>query len=233
MIEKISDNDLHLADMGWLQSRFHFSFADYHDPTRMHFGVLRVLNDDYIHPNSGFDMHPHRDMEIISYIIDGEITHQDNQGHKEVLQPGDVQVMSAGSGIVHSEHNRSQDKSLRLLQIWVFPDKKDLTPSYEKRHYSKNDRLNKLLRCISTQAGDDALHIHQDLNMYVCILESGDQVNYELKDDRQLYLVCIDGAITVNGAALEKHDGLKVSDESMLTIQSKSDAHFLVLEMST
>ena len=168
MLKKISKDTMHQSNLGWLESRFHFSFADYYNPKNMNFGVLRVLNDDILHPDTGFDMHPHKDMEIISYIVDGEITHKDSMGNERTLHRGEVQYMSAGTGVYHSEYNNSKEKDLRLLQIWILPPKKGLEPIYGEELYTHSDRENKLLNIVSSKNGNAKVKIHQDVNCYVC-----------------------------------------------------------------
>jgi len=159
------------SDLGWLLSRFHFSFAEYHNPSNIRFGVLRVLNDDLVQAGTGFDLHPHRDMEIISYVVDGELTHGDSMGNRRTLYRGEVQYMSAGTGVYHSEHNLGSD-TLRFLQIWIFPDRKDHTPSYGDFRFTWEDRINTLLPLVSPMEGSAPVKIHQDVHLYASYLEA-------------------------------------------------------------
>ena len=166
MIKKLSKENMGTSNLGWLQSRFHFSFAEYRNPKNINFGVLRVLNDDIIHPSSGFDTHPHSNMEIISYIVDGEITHKDSMGNSETLKRGEVQYLSAGDGIYHSEHNLHQSNDLRLLQIWIIPPKAGLPRLYGSHRYKFEQRDNKLLNIVSSQDGNSNIKIYQDIKIF-------------------------------------------------------------------
>ena len=167
MLKKLPKENMGSSNLGWLESRFHFSFADYRNYDNINFGVLRVLNDDIIHPDSGFEMHPHHNMEIISYIVNGEITHKDSMGNEETLKRCEVQYMSAGSGIVHAEHNKNTSQDLRLLQIWIVPPKKNLQTLYGSYQYKKEQRENKLLNIVSPQNGSAAVKLHQNVNIFV------------------------------------------------------------------
>ncbi len=232
MLKKISKEAMHLSNLGWLESRFHFSFAEYHNPQNMHFGVLRVLNDDIVHPNSGFGMHPHRDMEIISYIVNGEITHKDSMGNEKMLGRGEVQYMSAGSGVLHSEYNHSKEDDLRLLQIWILPPKKGLEPMYGEELYTEGERQNKLLNIVSSKSGSAKIKIHQDVNIYVCELETGGSVEYSLQEHRQIYFVQIEGISDINGTMLNDSDAMEIIDENSLSIRALKKSHFLFIEMN-
>lgn len=173
MLKKIAKDSMYLSNLGWLKSRFHFSFAEYVNHDNINFGVLRVLNDDILQSESGFGMHPHHNMEIVSYIIDGEITHKDSMGNIETLKAGEVQYLSAGSGIEHSEYNMNKKKELRLLQIWILPPEKNLPKLYGSYKFSRNDRKNRLLNIISPQNGEAKIKLYQDVNIYVCELDKG------------------------------------------------------------
>ena len=228
MIKKLPKENMGKSNLGWLQSRFHFSFAEYRNPKNINFGVLRVLNDDIVHPKTGFDMHPHDNMEIISYIVDGEITHKDSIGNSETLKRGEVQYLSAGDGIFHSEKNES-DKILRLLQIWVFPPQKGLPRLYGSNKFKEEDRYNKLLNIVSSQDGDSAIKIYQDVNIYVS--EFDKPLEYEIKKNRQIYFVQIEGSSTVNGTALDFGDAMEITDEDKIVINPISKSHILFIEM--
>ncbi len=231
MIYKIPKETMFNSDKGWLQSRFHFSFAEYRDFNNTNFGNLRVLNDDIIKPLSGFDMHPHRDMEIVTYIIDGELTHQDSMGHKESLKRGEVQYMSAGTGVYHAEHNMHDSKDLRLLQIWIIPPSKNLEPSYGSYRFTKEDRRNKLLNIVSDQKGDAKIKLYQDVSFFVSELDKDKTIEYKIKKDRAIYFVQIEGKSEINGEVLKIGDALKIVDESSLAIKALEDSHFLFIDL--
>ncbi len=232
MFKKIPSDTMYVAKHGWLESRFHFSFADYYNPQNMNFGVLRVLNDDIVHPESGFGMHEHHDMEIISYIVDGEITHKDSMGNDRTLKRGEVQYMSAGTGVFHSEYNHSKEKDLRLLQIWILPPKKGLKPIYGEELYSYNDRHNKLLNIVSSQEGNAQVKIHQDVNLYVCELDADKSIEYEILTNKQIYFVQIEGSSTINTLTLNPSDAIQIVNEKVLHISSNEKSHFLFIEMN-
>ncbi len=231
MLKKISKDAMYIANHGWLESRFHFSFAQYYNPQNMNFGVLRVLNDDILHPQSGFDMHPHQDMEIITYIVEGELTHKDSMANERTLRRGEVQYMSAGSGVYHSEYNHHKEKDLRLLQIWIVPPKKGLKPLYGEELYLLNQRQNKLLPIISSQSGDAKVKVHQDITIYVSELDSDIHKEFVMGKNRQIYFVQIEGETDINGIQLTPSDALQIVDEETLYIHSLKKSHFLFIEM--
>ncbi|MBL3519649.1 pirin family protein [Arcobacter lanthieri] len=228
MLKKLSKQNMGKSNLGWLESRFHFSFAEYRNPANMHFGVLRVLNDDIVHPYSGFDMHPHENMEIISYIVNGEITHKDSMGNSEILKRGEVQYLSAGDGVYHSEENES-NKDLRLLQIWVFPPQKGLPRLYGSYKYKLEERENKLLNIVSSQNGESSIKIYQDINIYVSELDKS--LEFNINENRQIYFVQIEGTATINGILLEDGDAMELVDEKLLTINPITKSHILFIEM--
>ena len=191
VLNKLPKENMYSSNLGWLESRFHFSFANYHNNDNMSFGVLRVLNDDIIHPLGGFPTHPHKNMEIISYIVEGEITHEDSMGNAETLRRGEVQYMSAGTGVRHSEYNISKTKDLRLLQMWIMPPKNDTKPLYGSHRYQIEERKNKLLNIVSSQKGDAKVKIHQDVNIYASELEVSTSLEYAITEGRKLYFVQI------------------------------------------
>lgn len=231
MLEKISKESMYYSNQGWLESRFHFSFAQYRDFNNLNFGVLRVLNDDIVHPHSGFDMHPHSDMEIISYVVDGEITHKDSMGNEETLKRGEVQYMSAGTGVMHSEYNHG-NTDLRLLQIWILPPLKGVNPLYGSHKYEWNERVNKLLPIVSSLSGKAKVNIHQDVNIYVSQLDAQKELTFEIEANRQVYFVQIEGRCHVNAIELNEADALKVVNETQLHIKALTKAHFIMIEMS-
>ncbi|MFW3328745.1 pirin family protein, partial [Aliarcobacter butzleri] len=197
MLKKLPKENMGKSNLGWLESRFHFSFAEYRNPNNMNFGVLRVLNDDIVHPESGFDTHPHANMEIISYVVNGEITHKDSMGNSEVLKRGEVQYLSAGDGIYHSEHNLHKSDDLRLLQIWILPPQAGLPRLYGSFKFKEEQRDNKLLKIVSSLDGDSKIKIYQDINIYVS--EFDKKLEYKIEKNRQVYFVQIEGKAEVNG----------------------------------
>lgn len=231
MLTKILKEQMFLANEGWLESRFHFSFAQYFDRDNMNFGVLRVLNDDIVHPNSGFGMHPHKDMEIISYIIDGEITHEDSMGNKETLYPGELQYMSAGTGVLHSEYNHGKS-DLRLLQIWILPPKKGLEPLYGSFRFHQKDKKNTLQHLVSSLQGSAPVKLHQDVNIFVSQLDAGKSLDINIHKNRQLYIVQIKGEATFNEEVLTASDALKVENIEHLEVKATENMEFLCIEMA-
>lgn len=230
MIRKIDSENMGESNLGWLKSKFHFSFAEYFNINNMNFGALRVINDDLIAKKTGFDPHPHRDMEIISYIINGELSHADNMGNERTVYRGQVQYMSAGTGVVHSEHNYG-DETLRILQIWVIPDKKNYTPAYGDYAYKWEDRVNKWLNIVSSKDGDSQVKINQDANFYVTELEEGKELEFKVGTGRQAYLVQIEGKSDINGISLNDKDAMEIVEED-ITIKAKTKSHVLVIELS-
>ena len=229
MIRKIEMQNMGKSNLGWLRSIFHFSFAGYYNPNNMNFGVLRVINDDLIDQEEGFDTHPHKDMEIISYVVDGELTHADSMGNKRSLKRGHVQYMSAGTGVYHSEHNYGNE-ILRILQIWILPDKNGYTPNYGDYMFDWNLRKDKWLKIVSSQTGDAPIKINQDVNIYVLELENKKEIKLTVKKNRQAYLVQIEGESDINGIQLSPKDALEITEENIL-IKSNSVSHYLVIEM--
>jgi redox-sensitive bicupin YhaK (pirin superfamily) len=220
------------ANHGWLDARHSFSFANYYDPSRVHFGALRVLNDDSIAGGQGFGKHPHDNMEIITIPLEGAIAHKDSMGHEEVVQSGDIQVMSAGTGIAHSEYNVNKDKALKLLQIWVLPNKQNVTPRYGQISLNKEDRKNKLQQIISPGPIDSGMWIHQDAWFHLGSLDKGFQTDYQIKKaGNGVYAFVIEGNVTINGVSLNKRDALGISDIDKLGITADSDAELLLIEV--
>ena len=213
----------------WLDTAHHFSFSGYYNPDNMQFGSLRVLNDDLIAPHSGFDTHPHKDMEIVSYLVEGELTHRDSIGNEGVIRRGEVQYMSAGRGIYHSEINEG-DETVRLLQIWIFPNAKSLEPNYGDHKYEWKERENKLLHLVSPQDGNAQVKLHQDVNMYAAELTQGNTLDFPLPLGRQCYIVQVEGSSSINGVSLKERDSIEVIEEN-LTIEAISISHLLFIEM--
>ena len=230
MLRKIDSNNMGSSYLGWLKSKFHFSFAEYYNPDNMNFGVLRVINDDLIQANTGFEVHPHRDMEIISYVVNGELTHGDSMGNKNTIGRGHAQYMSAGTGVFHSEHNLGKDQ-LRILQIWILPDKKGYKPNYGDYKFNWNDRHNKWLHIVSDKNGSAQIKINQDINIYALELEKGKEIDFKVNEERQAYLVQIEGNSSINKIELNEKDGMEIVEEDIL-IKAKETSHILILEMS-
>lgn len=221
------------ASHGWLDSHHTFSFANYYNPERMHFGTLRVLNDDIIDGGTGFGTHPHDNMEIISIPLEGAIEHKDSMGNKAVIQTGDIQVMSAGKGITHSEYNHHTDKKGKFLQIWVFPSKKDVTPRYDQLTLKKEDRQNALQQILSPNPEDAGVWIHQNAWFHLGHFDRNKMVEYKLKDKTNgVYAFIISGQFNINGQQLETRDGLGIWDISSIDIQSAADhSEILLMEV--
>ena len=232
MLKKLPKENMGTSNLGWLESRFHFSFAEYRNPNNMNFGVLRVLNDDIVHPESGFDTHPHANMEIISYVVNGEITHKDSMGNSETLKRGEVQYLSAGDGIYHSEHNVHKSDDLRLLQIWIIPPKAGLPRLYGSKRYEEKNRINKFLNIVSSTDGNADIKIYQDINIYVSELEIDKSLEFEIKENRQVYFVQIEGSSNINEITLNAGDAMEIVDIEKIKIQALGNSHFLFIEMA-
>lgn len=230
MINVISHKDMGKSERGWLHSLFHFSFAEYYNPDNIKFGALRVVNDDVFDPQGGFPTHPHSDMEIISYVVDGELTHQDSLGNGRTLTKGQVQYMSAGKGILHSEFNHT-DKPLRFLQIWILPDAQGYEPNYGDYDFKWEDRENNWLQIASGQQGSGPVKINQDMKVSVISLDAGKEVAYEIARGRQAYLIQIEGEGAVNGQALEERDAVEVTGESQIVLTATSKSHYILFDM--
>jgi redox-sensitive bicupin YhaK (pirin superfamily) len=229
MLRKIESGKMGSSNLGWLRSKFHFSFAEYYNPNNMRFGALRVINDDLIKPDTGFDTHPHKDMEIVTYVINGELTHEDSMSNKNTISRGHVQYMSAGTGVYHSEVNFGED-TLRLLQIWILPDKAGYEPDYGDYRFNWSDRENKWLHMVSSKSGEAQVKINQDINIYSLELEKGKEISFSVNERRQAYLVQIEGTSIINGVELNAQDGLEIVEEDIL-IRGKENSHILILEM--
>lgn len=232
MLDVIRSDDRGSADHGWLQAKHTFSFAEYRNPERVHFGKLRVINEDRIAPGQGFATHPHNDMEIVTYVISGAVEHKDSMGNGTVISAGEVQRMTAGTGVLHSEFNHSQDEELHLLQIWIFPEEKDLTPGYEQSLFSRDDKLNRLRLVASREGKEGSLTIHQDVELYASILETGQNVVLDNVADRRIFVQIVSGSVTVNGESLAAGDGAQIRSETAIDITAHDDAELLLFNMS-
>jgi redox-sensitive bicupin YhaK (pirin superfamily) len=220
------------GDYGWLSTRHSFSFDTYHDPKFIGFRSLRVINEDVVQPGHGFPMHPHRDMEIITYILEGALEHQDSLGTGSVIRPGDGQRMSAGKGIRHSEKNPSQTDPAHLLQIWILPERPGLEPSYEQKAFPAEEKRGKL-RLIAAPGGEDgAVTIHQDAKLYVSLLEPGQEVIHQLGKSRHAWLQVAKGAVELNGNPLTQGDGAAISNEQRLTVKGRDSAEILLFDLA-
>ncbi|MFN0303801.1 MAG: pirin family protein [Burkholderiales bacterium] len=220
------------ADHGWLRSFHSFSFADYHDPDHMGFGPLRVINEDRVQPGKGFGTHGHRDMEIISYVLDGALEHKDSIGTGSVIRPGDVQRMSAGKGIRHSEFNPSPGELVHFLQIWIEPNLTGIEPSYEQKHFDAPAKRGKLRLVASPDGREDSVKIHQDAYMFAGLFDNGEGAVYELAFGRQAYIHVARGTVTINGNSLVAGDALKLSELSKVSVENGKDAEVLLFDLS-
>lgn len=220
------------ADHGWLDSRHTFSFADYYDPAHMGFRSLRVINEDHVAPGRGFGAHPHRDMEILTYVVSGAVQHADSMGNRAVVRPGEIQRMTAGTGVTHSEINPSPAEELHLLQIWIQPDRHGYEPGYEQVSYAGRDRNGRLVQLAAREPADGAVKIHQDVALYAAALERGASVAHDMAPGRHAWLQVVEGDVEVAGNTLHAGDGLAVSDESRLTIKGVEPAEILLFDLA-
>lgn len=220
------------ADHGWLNAHHTFSFASYYDPDRVHFGVLRVLNDDIISGGMGFGMHPHNNMEIITIPLEGDLEHKDNMGNREVIRNGDIQVMSAGMGIIHSEYNKNMDKPVKLLQIWVIPNQKNVTPRYDQMTLNPLDRHNKLQQIVSPDPANIGIWIHQNAWFHLGTLDKGNAQTYDVKQNGNgVYAFIIRGRVTIDGELLEARDGMGIWNIDRFQILAEENAEILLMDV--
>ncbi|WP_017720404.1 pirin family protein [Kamptonema formosum] len=220
------------ANHGWLNTYHTFSFANYYDPAHMGFRDLRVINEDWVQAGMGFGTHPHRDMEIISYVLDGALEHKDSLGNGSIIRPGDVQRMSAGTGITHSEYNPSPSEPVHLLQIWILPAEKGLPPSYEQKMYSAESKRG-VFRLIASRDGrDGSVTVHQDMDLYATVLSAGERAVRALRPDRHAWVQVARGEIALNGAVLKAGDGAAISEESRLAVEAKDTAEVLLFDLA-
>ncbi|MFO1322365.1 MAG: pirin family protein [Burkholderiales bacterium] len=220
------------ANHGWLDSFHSFSFADYHDPKEMGWGTLRVINEDRVAPGMGFGTHPHRDMEIISYVLEGALEHRDSLGTGSVIRPGDVQRMSAGTGVTHSEFNHSREDLVHFLQIWIVPNASGVTPSYEQKHFAAADKRGQLRLIASAAGAEGSVSLHQDVRVYAALLDGTDRVTLPLAAGRLAYVQVARGQVRLNGEALAAGDGAKVRDEVALVLADAVKAEVLVFDLA-
>ena len=220
------------ADHGWLDTRFTFSFADYFDPEHVQFRTLRVMNDDRVAGGGGFPTHPHRDMEIVTYVLEGALEHRDSMGNGSIIKPGDVQYMSAGTGVTHSEFNASETEPVHLYQIWMFPEKKGLKPQYDQKNFSAAEKRGKLRLVASPDGRDGSVKIRQDNDLYVTVLGSGESVKHQLEPDRHAYVQVARGSVKLNGEKLEAGDGVALSEEASIELTGVNDAEVLLFDLA-
>ncbi|HUS11823.1 MAG TPA: pirin family protein [Pyrinomonadaceae bacterium] len=218
-------------DFGWLNTHHSFSFGDYYDPKHTNFRTLRVINEDFVQPGRGFPTHGHRDMEIVTYILQGALEHRDSMGSGSIIQRGDAQRMSAGTGVTHSEANPSPDAPVHLLQIWIFPSQPGLQPEYEEKKFSDEEKRNQLRLIVSPDGADGSVKIHQDAKIYASILDEGAKLDHELEQGRGAWLQVAAGAVTLNGIDLKQGDGAAVNEESSIRITAPQPAEVLLFEL--
>ncbi|HXV07954.1 MAG TPA: pirin family protein [Burkholderiales bacterium] len=220
------------ANHGWLDSRHTFSFADYYDPREMGFGSLRVINEDRVQPGKGFGTHPHRDMEIISYVLEGALEHKDSLGTGSVIRPGDVQRMSAGTGVLHSEYNPSPREPVHFLQIWIEPSVRGVKPSYEQKAFSADDKRGRLRLVASPDGADGSVSIHQDARVYAALLDGDEALTYAVPEGHRAYVHVARGSVQVNGQQLDAGDGAKIAAEAQLRFANGRHAELLLFDLA-
>ena len=220
------------ANFGWLDSRHSFSFGGYHDPAHMGFRSLRVINEDRVAPGGGFEPHSHRDMEIISYVLEGELEHKDSLGNGAVIRPGEVQRMSAGTGITHSEYNPSKQEPVHFLQIWILPDRRGIAPGYEQRAYPAEERRGRLRLVASRDGREGSVRLHQDAAVYSSLLAEGEKVEHRLSAGRHAWLQVVRGGVTANGERLRAGDGAGLSEEARVSILGQEPAELLLFDLA-
>jgi quercetin 2,3-dioxygenase len=231
MLEIRRAEDRGHADHGWLNSYHSFSFADYWDPRHVEFGALRVVNEDRVVPGAGFGTHGHRDMEILSYVLDGELAHKDSTGTSSVIRPGDVQRMSAGSGVMHSEFNHSQSKPVHFLQIWIQPDVAGISPEYEQRYFAPGDKRGRLRLVASNDGAEGSVRIHQAVRVYAGLFDGAERATLEVAPDRRIYVHIARGKVTANDVALRAGDALKLTDTGTLSLSEGAGAEVIVFDL--
>ncbi|MET0682635.1 MAG: pirin family protein [Casimicrobiaceae bacterium] len=229
MINVRPANERGRADFGWLDSRHTFSFGDYHDPAHMGFGPLRVINEDRVQPGQGFGTHGHRDMEILSYVLEGALEHKDSIGTGSVIRPGDVQIMSAGTGIRHSEFNPSSTEPVHFLQIWVIPDREGIAPRYAQKTFPDAQKRGRLLLVASKDGRDGSVVIHQDVEIFASVLTAGERVDHQVRPGRRAWLQVVRGTVILNGRELRVGEGAAIEKEPALVITGKAEHSELLL----
>ena len=234
MLQVIRSDERYHFETDWLSTYWHFSFDHYHDPANLHFGPLRVFNDDVVRPGGGFPMHAHREMEILTYVLEGQLEHRDSMGNTGVIGPGEVQRMSAGTGVRHSEYNASKTEPVHLLQFWILPAVKGLEPSWEQLRFTPEERRERLLPVAipaESPDGERAVRLHQDATVYASELAPGQSISHTLASGRRAYLFIIAGELDVNGTPLRAGDQGRITKESALSISASQPAHFLLIDL--
>ena len=231
MITLRKANERGHANHGWLDSHHTFSFANYYDPAHMGFGNLRVINDDRVAPGQGFGTHPHRDMEIISYVLEGALAHKDSMGNGSVMKPGDVQRMSAGTGVAHSEFNASKADPVHFLQIWILPDAQGHEPGYEQKFFSDADKRGRLRLVVSADGREGSVSVNQDVDLYAGLIDGDESATFELREGREAWVQVARGRLEVNGQVIEVGDGLSTTDPGTLNFSAGEDAEVLVFDL--
>lgn len=231
MLEVRSAKQRGSAQLDWLLSYHSFSFGHYYDAKHMGFSDLRVINEDVVQPGKGFGTHPHQDMEIFTYVISGALEHKDSMGTGSIIKPGDVQMMSAGSGITHSEFNPSATELVHLLQIWIIPNKKSVKPRYQQQHFTQAEKQGRLRLIISPEGADNALSVYQDVNVYAGCFDADQKAQLTFSQPRYVYIQIVRGTLTVNNTVLQAGDGARIRDENQITFQHGQDAEVLVFDL--
>jgi len=230
MIDIVPASMRHFTDLGWLKTYWLFSFSNYFDPHNIQFGALRVFNDDVVQPGTGFPTHPHEEMEIITVVLDGVMTHQDSMGNKAVIKPGDVQRMSAGTGLTHSEFNLA-DEPVHFYQIWIFPDEPGLKPTYDQRTYAPSAWKNTLLPVASGQGLKDVVTFHTDATIYRCALDAGRQVTFAQTAGRRVFVYVTEGQLSIDGTSVDKNDQARIDADEPLAIAATRDTAFILIDV--
>jgi quercetin 2,3-dioxygenase len=232
MLDIVRSEDRGKADHGWLKSRHTFSFADYYNPSMMGFAKLRVINEDWIEPGMGFGTHPHRDMEIVTYMLDGSLEHKDSMGNGSVIRPGELQRMTAGTGVLHSEFNHSKEDKAHLLQIWILPERNGLEPGYEQKLFPREEKLNRWRLVASHDGRDGSLTIHQDVSLYSAVLAKDAELEFAFDGRRRGYLQVARGAVKVDGKAVSAGDAVAMQDQASFSVRATEDAELLLFDMA-
>lgn len=232
MIDVIRSDSRGAADHGWLRSKHTFSFADYHNPSMMGFANLRVVNEDWIEPGQGFGTHPHRDMEIVTYMIDGALEHKDSMGNGSVIRPGELQRMTAGTGVFHSEFNHSGDEQAHLLQIWILPEQKGLQPGYEQKLFPQEEKHNQWCLVASRDGRDGSLTIHQDANLLSTVLDKDTEIEHTFEGNRNGFLQVVRGSVDFDGAQLSAGDAVTTRNQAAFSVRAIEEAELLLIDMA-
>jgi len=233
MFEVVRSESRGAADHGWLKAKHTFSFADYQNPSMMGFGPLRVINEDRIEPSQGFGTHPHQDMEIITYIIDGALEHKDSMGNGSVIKAGDVQRMTAGTGVLHSEFNPSADESVHLLQIWILPRESSLEPAWEERHFGREEKLNQWKLVVSGDGRNSSMQMNQSVDLFASALDAGVELTHAFADKHSGYLQVVSGTLMANGEQLEAGDGVAIHEVDALAVQAITAVEAILFDMGS